>query len=81
MINGSAATPTRRRGHALTVLPALPAHNPLHGARIHHDAGLIASYDKLRNVDQVLAALEPGPVVAGLHWFEAMNQPDIANRC
>lgn len=49
--------------------------NPLHGARIHRDAGLIDRYDKVRNIDQVVAALELGPVVAGLPWHTGMDHP------
>lgn len=48
--------------------------NPLHGARIHQAAGLIDRYDKARNVDQVVAALELGPVVAGLPWYTGMDR-------
>lgn len=44
--------------------------------RVFRDAGLIAGYRGLPTLDDVLDALDDGPVVASLDWTDGMELPD-----
>ena len=59
-------------------------HRGLHAAgrslavvgRVFTDAGLIAAYQRLPVIEDVLDALDDGPVVASLDWTDRMELPD-----
>lgn len=45
-------------------------------AKAAQAAGLISGYQHCTSLDAVLTALQTGPVITGVNWYEGMDEPD-----
>lgn len=46
-------------------------------AKAAKQQGLIGSYKHAFNLDSALAALQLGPVITGVNWYEGFDEPDV----
>lgn len=68
-----------------TILDGFPGHYPdqdtgssgLAVAKAMRQEGMIKSYQHAFDMDAALAALQAGPVITGISWYEGFDDPDI----